>query len=753
MEIFRHRNLALGCAVFLMSLAISYHVSSLVRIAFLAISFVILLGLVIAYFIKKKKSVLDLITKYAPLLFFIILAMSISLFAFSRQEKLKSLYDETEHEFIGEVVKIEYEKPYKTRSIVKIKELDKEKNSFLVIMESEGAELDKGNIISARATFHPLRDSTIGFNEKSTYLDDGIVSMAVSGNVKITSFGSDNLNFVQKLNFKLCSCFENNMKEESSALYSAVVLGNRANLSDAVRRDAQRVGVSHALALSGMHITIIATLLGFLFRLIFMPRIPKALLLILSIFFFVLLTGMSESAVRAGLMMALFYFFKMLGRRNDSITALFLSVTTICIVKPYMIFSVSLMLSFLALLSCLVASKFIRKIRLRRIKIKPIRFVFASVLTTLFVILFTLPIITNVFGSFSLLTPLSNLILVPIFTAVIYLGSFMLIFSPVPFVGDALFYLGERLSDFLLYLIKRLASIDGILVPIYSILQIIGVALIAIALVFLLISRRKHLKIAIGALCFSILFFSFGCVYNYIDKSSNTYISSYNYKTSDFVTIQGKNKLNLVDISEATTGVAQYTLGMVKDANATEIENYIMTDYSAKADFYFEDVSGNIKINNLYLTEPQDSEIDVYNKIIQIAENDGIKIYPLENSISISGATIDFSSDNRVERSKKRSVSFNINIGKIDFLYLGASSFEIFDYFFKESSYNADAVIFGAHGPAYKMIYNYQMPNAEKIIFYGDSKSFADEPLILEYEDKIIEEGSEPVRFKLKRKK
>lgn len=753
MEIFRYRNLALGCASFLVGLAISFYLPNYIRVAILSTSLTVALAFATIYLINRKKGMLDLIVKYTLLLLFIALSMVVSLIAFNRLDEQKQLYDGKEHTFVGEIVKIEYEKPYRTRSIVKIKELDGEKDSFYVIAETEGVELDKGDRIQAKATLSPLKNTIIGFDERRAYLDDGIVSFARPNECKVIGRKGDNLNFIEKINFNFRKLFKENMSESASVLYSAVVLGDRSSLADTVKRDASRVGVSHALALSGMHITIIATLLGFLFRMVTLPRAPKILLLVLSILFFVLLTGASESAIRAGLMMSLFYVFKIVGKRNDSITALFMAVTTICIVSPYMIFSVSLMLSFLALFACLVATQFIRKIKLRRVKIKPARFILASVLTTFFVIFFTLPIITKAFGEFSLLTPLSNMILVPMFAAIIYLGPVMLAFGGIPFVGELLFNLGERLSDFLLYLIKRLALIDGILVPIYSVIQLIGVLFIVVSLVFLIMSRKKQFKMAAFALTLSSLLFAFGCVYNHIHKASNTYVSTFNYNTSDFVAIEAKNDLTLVDIGESTTGVAEYPYELVSSLNRTEIENYIMTDYSAKANLYFESVIGNIRIDNLYLASPKEDETKIYNEIVKIAKEDNITVFPLEKKVELDGVTLDFSKENTLNRSEKRSVCFNISIGEIDVLYLGASSFEIFDYFTEEAAYNADLVIFGSHGPSYKKIYSYEMPNAEKMVFYGDARRFASGQMLEEYREKIINDEGAPISFKLKRRK
>ena len=184
MEIFRHRNLALGCASFLVWLAISFYLNSIVRIVALAIFVLLALTLTIVYLMKKRKSVLDLIIKYAPLLFFSILAMALSLIWFNKTDDIKILYNGEEHE------KIEYERPYKTRCIVNVDSVDLKRKSFKMLMEVESGELDVGDQIRAVATIEPLKSATIGYNERGAYLDNGIISIAVASGCQIIKRGN-----------------------------------------------------------------------------------------------------------------------------------------------------------------------------------------------------------------------------------------------------------------------------------------------------------------------------------------------------------------------------------------------------------------------------------------------------------------------------------------------------------------------------------------------------------------------------------
>ncbi|MBQ8546161.1 MAG: ComEC/Rec2 family competence protein [Clostridia bacterium] len=747
MEIFKHRNLALGCGAFLISLFISYELNTLIRMIILAVFTVLAFLLAILYIIKRKRTILDKIIRYFPLLFFVALAMLISIFSFGKNEKAVLLIDNGEHEIVATVKDEEYEKSYQSRYIIDVKSVDDQGLNFKALLELEGEGLDVDDEVSFYVYFSLPEDSDIGYNEARAYLDDGISILATASSYTLISKGNG-ISALEKLNLKLSSIFEENMSEDSGALFSAILLGNDNLLDNSIKRDCARVGVSHALALSGMHITVIATLLGIIFKFLPLNLHFKNFILILCIIFFVALTGFSESAIRAGLMMSLYYLIKMVGYRVDNVTSLFLSVTIICIFMPYSIFSISLMLSFLAMLGCLISVRYIYKTRLKRTRFVVFRWIIFSLVTTLFVVAFTLPVTFSAFGTLSILTPVSNIILVPYFTLLIYFAPFLLLFSSVPYISDFLFFLGDRGAHWLLEFIRWLADARGIVIPTFSIVQIIGVYLIVFALVLLVLVKRKYIKHMTCLLLVGACVFASGSIINYIQAKNNVYISSYSSRSNDFITIEENNNLTVIDISKTTTGVAGTSVGLIDYLHYSEVENYIICDYSHLTDLYFKRIAGNIKIETLYIPRPSDAkEMDIYQGIIRVAKKEKIKVAELQHNMKLDIATIEFSGNNTLPRSERKNVSFNISTNDCDFLYLGASSYEIFDYFTEEKSYNADVIVFGSYGPIYKKQYSYITPYVDKLIFYGESYIYADSEMLKD-EDKIILEAKKPVRFK-----
>lgn len=128
-----------------------------------------------------------------------------------------------------------------------------------------------------------------------------------------------------------------------------LLLGDRAYLEDRTRTEFADAGISHTLALSGMHIAIIGGILMFLlfpmnFFGLYRERLIFATLLI---FFYTFLTGMSPSAVRASLMASAYTISVLIERKNSAWASLLLATFLILLFSPQSLYDAGLHLSFL----------------------------------------------------------------------------------------------------------------------------------------------------------------------------------------------------------------------------------------------------------------------------------------------------------------------------------------------------------------------------------------------------------------------
>lgn len=134
------------------------------------------------------------------------------------------------------------------------------------------------------------------------------------------------------------------------ALPTALLTGNRDALDGQLRLAYKRLGLSHILAVSGLHLSVIVGGADFLMRKLTVSKRKKNVFLLLLILFFAMICGFSSSVTRAAVMLGLFYLAELLGERSDSLTSLVFAVALILTVRPFSVYDAGLWLSFLATL-------------------------------------------------------------------------------------------------------------------------------------------------------------------------------------------------------------------------------------------------------------------------------------------------------------------------------------------------------------------------------------------------------------------
>jgi competence protein ComEC len=150
-----------------------------------------------------------------------------------------------------------------------------------------------------------------------------------------------------------------------AAVLKALVMGDSSGIEPNIRQAFTRTGTSHILAISGLHITIVATIAFGLFRwlLSWMPialrhawtRKGAAVLTLLPITLYALIAGFSPSTQRALIMVAAFLLAFLAERETDLLNTLALAALLILCVQPAALFSISFQLSFAAVLAIVYA--------------------------------------------------------------------------------------------------------------------------------------------------------------------------------------------------------------------------------------------------------------------------------------------------------------------------------------------------------------------------------------------------------------
>ncbi|MCD6550268.1 ComEC/Rec2 family competence protein [bacterium] len=242
------------------------------------------------------------------------------------------------------------------------------------------------------------------------------------------------------------------------SIMEAVILGDKSSLSSELKQKLNIAGVRHITAISGMHIAIIGALLMDFLIAIGLWRKQAFYLTVIFLALFILMIGLPSSALRAGFMIGIFLFSKVVGRKSNSFRALLFAATAILLINPLLLrYDVGFQLSFLAVAGIICLAPFLRDC----FKFIPEKgFGFKNILImTLSAQTFTLPVLVYNFKSFSLVAPLANILILPIIPFLIVVGFLSTLIGLVfPFGGKILSWPCWLMVDYILKVVGWLSS-------------------------------------------------------------------------------------------------------------------------------------------------------------------------------------------------------------------------------------------------------------------------------------------------------
>ena len=282
--------------------------------------------------------------------------------------------------------------------------------------------LEPGNRISGEVSFY-IPTKSKGFDRESYYQSNGYWVLGSMKTIQKLQRGKHPLTYYPKwLSHSLQQVYSQHGTVRQAAFWRALMVGDRTQLTTIDQAHLRKAGLSHVIALSGMHVGFLVTLLFLLFG----KRVGTAVGIPVLILF-VSMVGWSPSVVRAcimyGIVMAGFW----LKRQADSMNSLFAALFFILLYLPNALQSVSLQLSFAATFGILLLCPKMqqayslsrrKKSKIPRVLQKLWYFITGTISCSIGATLFTVPLLLIHFGNISAFSVLSNLLTLWAVTAV-----------------------------------------------------------------------------------------------------------------------------------------------------------------------------------------------------------------------------------------------------------------------------------------------------------------------------------------------
>lgn len=290
--------------------------------------------------------------------------------------------------------------------------------------------LDIGNEIMVEGQLlKPSQNTNPGLFNYRLYLQTKNIHFLINcseESLEVLSKGKISKSTAIKIQFQkeILNILDRALDEKNSNIVSTIVLGDRSFLDDETSNRFRELGLSHILAISGLHIGIIYLFISYALRFLGISKRLSICLSLLFIWSYGYFISFPISVVRASVMFSILSLSNVIYRRYDSINSLSLAALILLLIQPLWVFDIGFQLSFVATASILL---FNSKIRIFLTKYnKSFAKIFSPILS---VQIGLLPILAYHFNSYAVLSFISNVILIPLYSIILVLVFLLIALS------------------------------------------------------------------------------------------------------------------------------------------------------------------------------------------------------------------------------------------------------------------------------------------------------------------------------------
>ena len=221
------------------------------------------------------------------------------------------------------------------------------------------------------------------------------------------------------------------LSPNGQSFFRATILGERYHLTPRVKATLKEAGMSHFLAISGLHIALLASLFGGVIFLLPLPKKMRVALVVMCIWSIIFVTGTSASAIRALSMVALFMGAILIGRKANPLNTLGGALLLYLYLQPHQLWSIGLQFSVSATIAIIAVLPLLKEIP------RPYSLPLSSLIISLTAGVSTLPIQLYYFGTATPLGFIANTLFLPFFV-ILYQVATPIILLPIPLLHTTL---------------------------------------------------------------------------------------------------------------------------------------------------------------------------------------------------------------------------------------------------------------------------------------------------------------------------
>ena len=438
---------------------------------------------------------------------------------------------------------------------------------------------------------------------------------------KITTTSSNNI-FYKLKNI----IFKRILKLNNKDYYLTFILGNKSLLDNENYNNFLDNGISHLLAISGMHISILLLLCK--------KNKPTSIILLIL---FLFLTGFSSSVYRV----VIFYILKLFNKKKSNIYLLILTMNILLLIDPFRIFDLGFIYSFITTFGIFYYKDHIKNI------------IHLSFIT----FLFSLPVTALINYEINLFSIINNLIFVPLISYVVYplcLISFLFSFL------NSLFSVVINILNYLNELFNHLAIF--ITIPKFNLLLLL--------IYYFILLKKNNKLLLIPVLLINILLPKLDNNYYvyYLDIGQGDCAALISPHRKDVILIDTGGKVN------SSYNVSDNTIKFLKSKGITKIDYLILThgDYDHAGEAI--NIINKIKVKHVIFNS--DLYTNIESNIIKVLKTKNIDYTKENKSVRFGKTTLSFLHHTLYEDENNNSIINYLNIYNHQFLFMGDASID-----------------------------------------------------------------------------
>lgn len=576
---------------------------------------------------------------------------------------VESKYKKGENIITGIVTNIE-ENDKKTIITISSKE-------NIIVYYYNNISINLGDKIKIKGQLQSLEENTNFnlFNYKKYMLSKNTYFKMNAENIKLVS---KNKNILYKLKTYLINRIDKINKSEYLKVF---VLGDNSCVKKEVKLSYSINGISHLFSISGMHITLLSSIILFVLNKIKKSNI-NYIIVILVLLIFAFLTNFTPSVIRATALFIFIYLNKLLKLNLSTIKIFIIILAFVLIFNPYNIYNVGFLFSYIISLYLICFNKIINRYKNYFVKL---------IFTSFISYLASIPILINNFFSINLLTILNNIIFVPFVSIIIFPFSLIVLIIPkLDFLFSILINILENISLFM-----NNIRIEIILKKVNIFIILFYYLIITFILYMILKNKYKYILILI-----IVLFIHTNI--NYIVKT--TYITFQDVGQGDSIFVHSNNKNVIIDTGgNINYDISSNIINYLKSEGIKKIDYLILThgDFDHMGEAI--NIVNNFKVEKVIINCGEFNELE--QSLIKVLNKNKIPFYSCIEKINIDKYQMQFLNTKIYDNENDNSSVIYIKLGGYKFMFMADAGLEKEkDILDKYNIFDIDVLKVGHHG-------------------------------------------------------